>query len=50
LQKQQEILALLTQRNQQEYLLLVNLVSKFAKTADRERGMPKPVEVRAEKE
>jgi tetratricopeptide (TPR) repeat protein len=43
LQKQQEILALLTQRNQQEYLLLVNLVSKFAKTTDKERDTPKPV-------
>lgn len=31
LQKQQEVLAQLTVRNQQEYLLLINLVSKYAK-------------------
>jgi hypothetical protein len=30
LQKQQEVLARLTQRHQQEYLLLINLVSKYA--------------------
>jgi tetratricopeptide (TPR) repeat protein len=32
LQKLQEVLPLLTRRYQQEYLLLINLVSKFAKT------------------
>jgi tetratricopeptide (TPR) repeat protein len=31
LQKQQEVLALLARRHQQEYLLLINLVSKYAK-------------------
>ncbi len=31
LQKQQEVLALQTRRHQQEYLLLINLVSKYAK-------------------
>jgi hypothetical protein len=34
LAKQQEVLAHLAQRNQQEYLLLINLVSKYAKPAD----------------
>ena len=32
LQKQQEVLALLGQRNQQEYLLPINLVSRYQKT------------------
>jgi tetratricopeptide (TPR) repeat protein len=41
LQKQQEVLAGLTQQNQQEYLLLVNLVSKFAKSGDKERESPR---------
>ena len=36
LQKQQEVLGLVTQRNQQEYLLLINLVSKYAKGKDKE--------------
>src|SRR5262249_32583320 len=31
LQKQQEVLVLLARRHQQEYLLLINLVSKYAK-------------------
>ncbi len=35
LQKQQEVLAHLTARNQQEYLLLINLVSKFAKKEEK---------------
>src|SRR5205807_5392722 len=41
LQKLQEALALLTRRHQQEYLLLINLVSKYAKS-DRDR--PKEAE------
>lgn len=36
LQKQQEVLALARQRHQQEYLLLINLVSKFARQQDSE--------------
>ncbi len=36
LQKQQEVVALQARRHQQEYLLLINLVSKYAK-ADKER-------------
>ena len=35
LQKQQEVLGRLTQRHQQEYLLLINLVSKYAKDESR---------------
>ncbi len=31
LQKQQEVVALQARRHQQEYLLLINLVSKYAK-------------------
>jgi tetratricopeptide (TPR) repeat protein len=31
MQKQQEVVALQTRRHQQEYLLLINLVSKYAK-------------------
>ena len=41
LQKQQEVLQLLARRHQEEYLLLINLVSKYAKQTD-ER--PKPAE------
>src|SRR5439155_25637116 len=40
LQKQSEVLAQLAVRHQQEYLLLINLVSKYAKTEDKEK--PKP--------
>jgi len=35
LQKQQEVLVQLRQRHQQEYLLLINLVSKYAKNDDK---------------
>ena len=35
LHKQQEVLARLAQRHQQEYLLLINLVSKYAKEEQR---------------
>lgn len=41
MQKLQEVLGKLTQRHQQEYLLLINLVSKYAKPEDKpkiERG------------
>jgi tetratricopeptide (TPR) repeat protein len=38
LQKQQEVLTQLALRNQQEYLLLINLVSKFAKKQDDKDG------------
>ena len=37
LQKQNEVLALLAQRHQQEYLLLINLVSKYAKQEDKDK-------------
>lgn len=37
LHKQQEVLAQLTLRNQQEYLLLINLVSKYAKQQDTDK-------------
>src|SRR5205807_5120887 len=37
LQKQQEVLTQLALRNQQEYLLLINLVSKYARQEDGER-------------
>ncbi len=37
LQKQQEALALLAQQNQQEYLLLINLVSKYAAPVEKDR-------------
>ena len=46
MQKQQEVLNLLTQRNQQEYLLLINLVSKFARNGEKEPETAKPAEVR----
>jgi tetratricopeptide (TPR) repeat protein len=47
LHKQQEILAHLAQRHQQEYLLLINLVSKYVKSDDRKpvEAPPKPVEL-----
>src|SRR5207302_5058092 len=38
LQKQQEVLARLAQRHQQEYLLLINLVSKYASTKAHEEN------------
>ena len=41
LQKQNEILTQLSTRHQQEYLLLINLVSKYAKQQDK----PKPEDV-----
>ena len=40
LQKQQEILARIAQRHQQEYLRMVNLVSKYAPSPERE--LPRP--------
>ena len=40
LQKQSEVLALLAQRHQQEYLRMVNLVSKYAPQADQDRPRP----------
>ena len=46
LHKQQEVLAQLAMRNQQEYLLLINLVSKYAKKQEDKEGEPtKPAEV-----
>ena len=42
LQKQQEVLSRLTLRHQQEYLLLINLVSKYAKQDDNESEAAKP--------
>jgi tetratricopeptide (TPR) repeat protein len=44
LQKQNEVLALLAQRQQQEYLLLTNLVSRHARPAERDSPgeTPKP--------
>ncbi len=42
LQKQQEVLGQLRLRNQQEYLLLINLVSKYVKTDDKaEETLPR---------
>ena len=38
LHKQQEVLAHLNQRNQQEYLLLINLVSKYARRRGKAGG------------
>ena len=40
LQKFNELLTQLTQRHQQEYLLLINLVSKYARPEDQDK--PKP--------
>ena len=40
LQKQSEVLALLAQRHQQEYLRMVNLVSKYAPQAEADRPRP----------
>jgi tetratricopeptide (TPR) repeat protein len=55
LQKQSEVLNLLALRNQQEYLLLINLVSKYAKPHDDKKPEeaapatpPKPLEARDE--
>ena len=42
LQKQQEVLGRLALRHQQEYLLLINLVSKYAKDADDKPKEPEP--------
>ena len=42
LHKQQEILARLAQKNQQEYLLLINLVSKYAHQQDKDERVRKP--------
>jgi tetratricopeptide (TPR) repeat protein len=44
LQKQAEVLAGLEGRNRQEYLLLLNLVSKHARPLDRDRPTPLPAE------
>ena len=46
LHKQQEVLTHLAQRNQQEYFLLINLVSKYAKPGDKEDApnSPDPLE------
>jgi hypothetical protein len=43
LQKQQEVVARQTQRHQQEYLLLINLVSKSAKPDKDKAEDPAPV-------
>jgi len=40
LQKQSEVLALLAQRHQQEYLRMVNLVSKYAPPGESDRPRP----------
>ena len=48
LHKQQEVLTHLALRNQQEYLLLINLVSKYAKQDNGET--PKPVETEEKKD
>jgi len=45
MEKQQEVMALLAQRHQQEYLLLINLVSKYAKQEDKDGETTKPPEV-----
>jgi tetratricopeptide (TPR) repeat protein len=50
LHKQQEVLNQLALRNQQEYLLLINLVSKYAKEPDKEGEAPKPVETAEKKD
>jgi tetratricopeptide (TPR) repeat protein len=42
LQKQAEVLAGLEGRNRQEYLLMLNLVSKHARPLDRDRPLPEP--------
>ena len=49
LHKQQEVLTHLALRNQQEYLLLINLVSKYAKQ-DKDGETPKPAEVPEKKD
>ena len=47
LQKQQEVLAQSATRHQHEYLLLINLVSKYTKSDDRKplEPPPKPAEL-----
>ncbi len=50
LHKQQEVLTQLTVRNQQEYLLLINLVSKFAKQEDKDAEATKPAEIPEKKD
>jgi hypothetical protein len=42
LQKLNEVLGQLTLRNQQEYLLLINLVSKFSRQEDKKPEEEKP--------
>ncbi len=42
LQKQQEVVALQARRHQQEYLLLINLVSKYAKPEQEKSRDPEP--------
>ena len=44
MQKQQEVLAHLARQNQQEYLLLINLVSKYSKQEDKDGEIPKPAD------
>ncbi len=43
LQKQSEVLAGLEGRNRQEFLLMINLVSKYARPLDRDRHLPEPI-------
>jgi hypothetical protein len=50
LHKQQEVLTHLALRNQQEYLLLINLVSKYAKQHDKDGETVKPAEVPEKKD
>jgi tetratricopeptide (TPR) repeat protein len=50
LHKQQEVLAQLALRHQQEYLLLINLVSKYAKREDKDSDGAKPGEATEKKE
>ncbi len=50
LQKQQEVLTHLAMRNQQEYLLLINLVSKYAKQDDKDAEAAKPAEIPEKKD
>lgn len=45
LHKQQEVLQHLTLRHQQEYLLLINLVSKYAKHSSKDGEIPKATEI-----
>ena len=51
LQKQQEVLAQLAVRHQHEYLLLINLVSKYVKSDDRKPlEPPKPTDLPEKRE